>query len=1119
MNDPKDPQAASEPPSVPPSPVRHVSQVATPAAAAATDAQPAQPPDSTIQQEVRFAVVLYGGVSLAIYINGVAQEMLRLIRATSPNATNLDEIEKIYRTLGQAIAPGVVPTARPAPNAPVRTRFSIDVISGTSAGGINGIFLAKALANNTPLTALEKLWVEQGALELLLNDSKSQTDLPFARTAGTRSLLNSRRMYWELLQAFKGMDPKPSSQRSKPLVDRISLFATTTDIRGVALPIQLSDEVVFERRYRNVFRLRFVPEGGFEKERNDFGEACNPFLAFASRCTSSFPFAFEPMCLADIDPVLKADPDYKDRLKVCGANAPSLQKFFQQYLTSTSDASTNEAFSGRAFGDGGYLNNKPFSYAIDALVETESDLPVDRKLIYVEPSPEHPELEPKETAPPNAIENSLDALITIPGYQTIREDLARALERNALISRVSEAIRQIETDSPPAGRRAMDADSLAPEISFQRDNPYVAQYYRLRVTDVTNQLATVIARAYSLEEGSATYKCLRAVLHVWRVGVYETEGGPKDRFDFLKDFDLPYRLRRLRFLIRKLDILAGQGQKDVVTRKSYRQTLRFLSEDAVPEEGAAKLGEARPALVNAYRTLLSLRRALLDDDLPPNGAVDDGAAPQNQDPSPLDIIRDVLGTRQEVHDFLDSLLPVLNAASGGMRETRRVARRAQDPADVDALILQRVQEKLSGTVGRDVLDKLHVLGVQLASLLAAVLNGPAVAPALTVLAGSARLLLPFFLNFDLFDSTIFPMLYGTPVGASVPVEIVRLSPEDVSALEPDPKARRTKLKGLAVAHFGAFLDGKWRENDILWGRLDAAERLICTLLPLEDSCALRTQLIDEAQKAILDDFGALDRIRQMALERVSGKAPNVQLDKKTARKIVTALTQVPAGGALRDRNTAIMRHWCTVLPDEMERKLLLEDVARGSQITGELLENAAAGKAVPPAGKWLAMGGRILWGMVELAAPRAAWKVAFRYWAQILYVIAILLIGGGVLSAAAQLTQFGWSLLGFTFAAQVLNLLLNSYMNGRSSLVALKQASAFLFIGAALLLIALGVQHTWWLTDKVIAWANCQTLIPQIPHLVPAAVNILFAFALPLAGLLLWGGRQLFRAIRRLSVR
>ncbi len=35
-------------------------------------------------REVRFATVMYGGVSLAIYINGVAHELFRLVRSTAP---------------------------------------------------------------------------------------------------------------------------------------------------------------------------------------------------------------------------------------------------------------------------------------------------------------------------------------------------------------------------------------------------------------------------------------------------------------------------------------------------------------------------------------------------------------------------------------------------------------------------------------------------------------------------------------------------------------------------------------------------------------------------------------------------------------------------------------------------------------------------------------------------------------------------------------------------------------------------------------------------------------------------------------------------------------------------
>src|SRR5439155_17514568 len=38
-----------------------------------------------------------------------------------------------------------------------------------------------------------------------------------------------------------------------------------------------------------------------------------------------------------------------------------------------------------------------------------------------------------------------------------------------------------------------------------------------------------------------------------------------------------------------------------------------------------------------------------------------------------------------------------------------------------------------------------------------------------------------------------------------------------------------KLAGVELAHFGAFLKRSWRANDWMWGRLDAAERLLLLL--------------------------------------------------------------------------------------------------------------------------------------------------------------------------------------------------------------------------------------------------------------------------------------------------
>jgi hypothetical protein len=122
-----------------------------------------KPPEIEVTNEVRYAVVMYGGISLCIYINGVAQEMLEMARATAPGddgvAFATDELSasaKIYRRLGQYLDSDSIDLEllgkdnKSVENAPIRTRFVTDVLSGTSAGGLNAIFLAKALVNNHP---------------------------------------------------------------------------------------------------------------------------------------------------------------------------------------------------------------------------------------------------------------------------------------------------------------------------------------------------------------------------------------------------------------------------------------------------------------------------------------------------------------------------------------------------------------------------------------------------------------------------------------------------------------------------------------------------------------------------------------------------------------------------------------------------------------------------------------------------------------------------------------------------------------------------------------------------------------------------------------------------------
>src|SRR5258706_674623 len=321
-----------------------------------------------------------------------------LVRAFQPAAAKPDGSEqrlaegelpdsaRVYRKIARLLSrQGDAPSVKAAPDS-IRTRFIVDTISGTSAGGINGIFLAKALANDQSIDDLQKLWIEEGEIDRRVNARESLADTNL-KSHEPQSLLNGDRMYVKLLEAFTNMDDPAKGGRApgKPLVDNIHLYVTTTDIRGLTVQLRLQDEFVQERRYKHVFHFidgRDANEG----VRQDFSPQNNAFLASAARCTSSFPFAFEPMRLdvaGDLAPTVRG---------VGGASVAvkplDYKRFFPEHFPPFPENPVSSYLS-RSFGDGGYLDNKPFGYAIDALSIRADSLPSMRQLLYVEPTPEH----------------------------------------------------------------------------------------------------------------------------------------------------------------------------------------------------------------------------------------------------------------------------------------------------------------------------------------------------------------------------------------------------------------------------------------------------------------------------------------------------------------------------------------------------------------------------------------------------------------------------------------------------------------------------------------------------------------------------------------------------------
>ena len=122
-------------------------------------------PDHADTVELRLALVCYGGVSLAIYMHGVTKEIQKLVAASKAYEQDQSscpfEPGETERAYWQALR-DLETRDR------VRTRVVVDVIAGTSAGGINGIILAKALAHDLPQDSLRDVWLERGDIKQLM---------------------------------------------------------------------------------------------------------------------------------------------------------------------------------------------------------------------------------------------------------------------------------------------------------------------------------------------------------------------------------------------------------------------------------------------------------------------------------------------------------------------------------------------------------------------------------------------------------------------------------------------------------------------------------------------------------------------------------------------------------------------------------------------------------------------------------------------------------------------------------------------------------------------------------------------------------------------------------------
>lgn len=516
------------------------------------------------EKELRLALVCYGGISLAVYMHGVTKEVWHLARASRAfhdEATPSAPVETAYLDL--------LRTAEAATD--IKLRVLADIVAGASAGGINGVFLAHAIATGQPLDPLTDMWLEKADVEELLDpaarapsrlskiwaspiawavagrqgenwddgldaDARDEIHAKLARFVRSRWFeppFGGETFDTMLLEAFEAMARSEAGPRLLPDEQPLDLFVTVTDFHGYPETLSMhSPPKIVETEHRLTLSFRD------DRTASEFSDVAG--LVFAARATASFPGAFPPFSVSELDRALKT----------AKREWPERAEFLSRVLPRQSVQGAAEA---TVLIDGSVLANAPFRPAIGALRDRPARREVDRRFVYIDPKPGKKSIGLSSgDAPPGFFTTLFGAMSDIPRTQPIRDNLESIAGRTARIERT---------------RRIIEA--LRPRVEASVESLFGRTLFLDRPTAA--RLATWRARASerAARDAGHSYFAYREIV---RTGVADSvrhvlprhidpatlEDALALRPDVDK-LDLRFRIRRLRFVARRLAVLADEN--------------------------------------------------------------------------------------------------------------------------------------------------------------------------------------------------------------------------------------------------------------------------------------------------------------------------------------------------------------------------------------------------------------------------------------------------------------------------------------------------------------------------------------------------------------------------------
>ena len=798
------------------------------------------------EKELRLAIVFFGGVSLAVYQHGINREILNLVRASKFYHGNRQDgdapsFRSRYPDEPERSTGEVYLQFLAAVGQQLSLQVIVDVISGASAGAMNGVALARALAHDLSLAPLTDLWLaDADMLKLLAPEAKARLwskwiFWPFVRPMLTRLKreglivgkidaemqervsvflrsrwfkppLDGRRLATLVLDGLTAMErPDGSTNSLLPPGTRLDLLVTATDFRGLDRSIFIHDPpMVKEREHRSLLRFRLDHDKAGHLH-SDFDLDNVPSLAFAARASASYPGAFPPAQIREMD----------DLLASRHWPWPARSRFLVRNFGAYRDQSKNPEDA--VLVDGSILDNKPIMATLEAIRAHSAFREVDRRLVYIDP---HSQLDKPavSSSVPGFFATLRGALSDLPRTDPTYNELADVSRYNKHVRRLKEAIYyarpQVAKLIEHATKGKVSGSFSINELRHWRLNstnllaatPIVYDsYMRSLVLEALDFLADLINGACGFPKDSTAAHKIQEAVELWARSqkillsdsyrIAESAYENKDMPEFAKmmiDFGLVYKKRRLNFVLHEINDLYGS-----TSSKPCRST---ESDDL--------------DLIKIQIHKLIDEMAIYDD----VSFLSDHAIAMCRQLFMADF------GQMAIQQFVSAHAVGISSLVKRLGIECDLARR-NDDADA-------------------------VLSSSLVLNLAARFRS-------TILTG--------YLGYFYWDVILHPAVSALSLDTGPIEEILidRISPDDAVSLA-SPDGTRVLLGG-TFAGFGGFLSRATRENDYLWGRLHAVDRLfdiLATTVPPSTRDAIDFPALKKAAfgRVIEEEAGRLSLI-------------------------------------------------------------------------------------------------------------------------------------------------------------------------------------------------------------------------------------------------------------------